>query len=462
MNPKKTRRDQNEKILIVEDSPTQAEELKHILERNGFVVFPASNGKEALDILQKHTPDIIISDIVMPEMDGYELCRQIKADKNLRNIPVILLTSLSDPQDILKGLEAKADNFITKPYNEEFLVSRMRYVLATRQLPDKEKVQMSMTIIFAGRSYSITSDQLQIMNLLVSTYETAVQKNRELTEAQAELKELNMNLARKVKERTRDLELEITERNKVEEERKNLLEQLVRAEKLAAVGELISGVAHEINNPLTGIVGLSELLLREKKENLDEDTKKDLESIHQSSERIVKIVRNLLRFARREAPVRKNASINEIIDTILNIRNYEMKVRNIEVKKDYQPDLPLIMADPSQLEQVFLNIINNAEYAIRETRKAGTLTIATSLQEEQPEDKKVIIEISNTGANIPEDVFSKLFNPFFTTKPVGKGTGLGLSISYGIIKEHGGEIYVRNQAEGGAAFTIELPISGGG
>ncbi|HLD29919.1 MAG TPA: response regulator, partial [bacterium] len=349
MNPKKTRRDQNEKILIVEDSPTQAEELKHILERNGFVVFPASNGKEALDILQKHTPDIIISDIVMPEMDGYELCRQIKADKNLRNIPVILLTSLSDPQDILKGLEAKADNFITKPYNEEFLVSRMRYVLATRQLPDKEKVQMSMTIIFAGRSYSITSDQLQIMNLLVSTYETAVQKNRELTEAQAELKELNMNLARKVKERTRDLELEITERNKVEEERKNLLEQLVRAEKLAAVGELISGVAHEINNPLTGIVGLSELLLREKKENLDEDTKKDLESIHQSSERIVKIVRNLLRFARREAPVRKNASINEIIDTILNIRNYEMKVRNIEVKKDYQPDLPLIMADPSQL-----------------------------------------------------------------------------------------------------------------
>ena len=255
---------------------------------------------------------------------------------------------------------------------------------------------------------------------------------------------------------------DITERKRAEDERKSLMEQLVRSEKLAAVGELISGVAHEINNPLTGIVGLSELLLREKKEDLDEDTKKDLESIYKSSERITKIVSNLLRFARREAPMRKNIAVNEIIDTILNIRNYEMKVRNIEIRKHYQPDLPLIMADPSQLEQVFLNIISNAEYAIHETGKAGTLTITTSLQEEHPEDKKVIIEISDTGAGIPENAFIKIFDPFFTTKPTGKGTGLGLSVSYGIIKEHGGEILVRNRKEGGAAFTIQLPVSGGG
>ena len=137
-----------------------------------------------------------------------------------------------------------------------------------------------------------------------------------------------------------------------------------------------------------------------------------------------------------------------------------MKVRNVELKKNYQIDLPLLMADPSQLEQVFLNLITNAEYAIHETGKAGTLTIATSLQEEQPEHKKVIIEFSDTGAGIPEGVITKLFNPFFTTKPVGKGTGLGLSISYGIIKEHGGEINVRNRKEGGAVFTIELPFQG--
>jgi len=251
------------------------------------------------------------------------------------------------------------------------------------------------------------------------------------------------------------------EHKKAEEERKNLLEQLVRSEKLAAVGELISGVAHEINNPLTGIIGLSELLLMENKESLDEDTKKDLKSIYESSERIKKIVANLLRFARREAPVRKDASINELLDTVLTIRSYEMKVRNVEVIRHYQIDLPLIMADPSQLEQVFLNLITNAEYAIHETGKAGTLTVTTALQEKQLEDKKVIIEISDTGAGIPENVLAKIFNPFFTTKPVGKGTGLGLSVSYGIIKEHNGEIFARNQAEGGAVFTIELPVSGG-
>ena len=254
---------------------------------------------------------------------------------------------------------------------------------------------------------------------------------------------------------------DITERKQAEDERKNLLEQLVRSEKLAAVGELISGVAHEINNPLTGILGLSELLLRENKENLNEDTKKDLKSIYESSERIKKIVANLLRFARFEAPVRKDASINELLDTVLNIRAYEMKSKNVELKKNYQPDLPLVMVDPSQLEQVFLNLITNAEYAIHANGKAGTLTITTSLQEKQPEGQKVVIEISDTGAGVPENVITKIFNPFFTTKPAGKGTGLGLSVSYGIIKEHGGEIHVRNQAEGGAVFTIELPVRGG-
>ena len=251
----------------------------------------------------------------------------------------------------------------------------------------------------------------------------------------------------------------IIERKHGEQERKSLLEQLVRSEKLAAVGELIAGVAHEINNPLTGIVGLSELLLKEKQEMLDDDGKKDLASIQQASVRISKIVKNLLRFSRKEAPVKKNAAVHEIIDTILDIRRYETKTHNIEVVKHYQADLPLIMADSAQLEQVFLNMITNAEYAIRETGKAGTLTIATALKGEHPEGQRVVIEISDTGAGIPEEVLAKIFDPFFTTKPVGKGTGLGLSVSYGIIKEHGGEIYACNRTEGGAAFTIELPVA---
>jgi len=252
-----------------------------------------------------------------------------------------------------------------------------------------------------------------------------------------------------LQKRITELEAVDTARKQAEEERKNILEQLFRIEKLAAIGELTAGVAHEINNPL---------LLRKNNENFDEDTKKALRSIHESSKCIEKIVANLLRFSRREAPVRKNVSINELLDTVASIRDYEMRVRNMEVIKHYQSDLPLVMADPSQLKQVFLDVIINAEYAIYETGKTGTLTITTFLQDNKAGDQAVIIEFSDTGTGIPGNVITQIFNPFFTTKPVGKGTGLGLSVSYGIIKEHGGEIYARNRVGGGAVFTIELPV----
>ena len=156
--------------------------------------------------------------------------------------------------------------------------------------------------------------------------------------------------------------------------------------------------------------------------------------------------------------MRKNVSINELLDTVASIREYEMRVRNLEIIKRYQPDLPLVMAGPSQLKQVFLDVIINAEYAISETGKTGTLTITTFLQENKVGDQAVIIEFSDTGTGIPGNVITQIFNPFFTTKPVGKGTGLGLSVSYGIIKEHGGKIYARNRVGGGAVFTIELPV----
>lgn len=244
----------------------------------------------------------------------------------------------------------------------------------------------------------------------------------------------------------------------LEYERKNLIQQLVRSEKLAAVGELIAGVAHEINNPLTGIMGISELMLLEDKIKLDDETRKDLENIHNASHRVYKIVTNLLRFARREEPMRKNISVTEVMDSVLKMRDYELTTRNIKYVHDYQQGIPNIMADPSQLEQVFLNIINNAEYAMREKGKSGVLTVNIFKDGRKKGGQRVVIEIFDTGPGIPEDVISKLFDPFFTTKPVGKGTGLGLSVSYGIIKEHGGEIYAGNKKEGGALFTIKLPV----
>jgi CheY-like chemotaxis protein len=223
-------------ILIAEDSPTQALQLKHMLERNGYRAAIANNGKEALTRLHQcvasepqgrgrqaqdahlpRRPLMVISDIVMPEMDGYELCRSIKADEQLADIPVILLTSLSDPKDVFKGLECGADNFIVKPYDEPFLLSRIRFILANQQLRQVEKAQMGLEIFFAGQRYFITSDRLQILNLLLSTYEAAVQKNLELIKARDELQRFNEQLEARVAERTAALAAEIAERKRSEE-----------------------------------------------------------------------------------------------------------------------------------------------------------------------------------------------------------------------------------------------------
>ena len=189
-------------ILIAEDSPTQAEQLRYILETEGYQVSVARNGKEALSLLSKSRPTAVISDIVMPEMDGYQLCRQIKADERLKDIPVILVTSLSEPRDVIKGLECGADNFITKPYDEKFLLSRIRYLLLNREFRHKEEVKTALEVSFSGERYNITSDRLQILNLLLSTYELALQKNLELAAAHDGLKRLNERLEELVKERT--------------------------------------------------------------------------------------------------------------------------------------------------------------------------------------------------------------------------------------------------------------------
>ncbi len=242
------------------------------------------------------------------------------------------------------------------------------------------------------------------------------------------------------------------------EERNVLTEQLIRSEKLAAVGELVSGVAHEINNPLTGLLGISQLILMEQKGRMDKRTEDDINTIYQSGRRIEKIVLNLLRFARKEKVEKGPLKINEVLENVLNIKSYEMKVKNIEVEKQFRSGMPFVLGDMSQLEQVFMNIINNAEYVMLENGKGGKLTVRTYLGE--GEKKEVIVEIEDTGPGIPTKILPNIFDPFFTTKPVGKGTGLGLPVSYGIIKEHGGEIYVANRERGGAVFTVKLPVGG--
>ena len=210
-------------ILIVEDSPTQAERLKYILEQQGYRFLVARNGREALAAIRERLPALVISDIVMPEMDGYQLCGHLKKDEQLKSIPVILLTSLTDPVDVMKGLECGADNFIFKPYDEQSLLARIAYMVANRHLRENEGTQeKGVEIFFSGRKFFIASDRSQILNLLLSTYEAAVHKNRELAAARDELRHMNENLEARVAGRTAALEAEILERRRAEQEVRRL------------------------------------------------------------------------------------------------------------------------------------------------------------------------------------------------------------------------------------------------
>ena len=174
-------------ILIVEDSSTQAKILQQALEKHDFEVHKTKNGKEALEYLNDHAPAIIISDIIMPEMDGYEFCKKVKSDERLSNIPIMLLTTLSEPEDVIKGLESGADNFMTKPYDEQSLMARIHYVLINAELRESRTSEMGIEIAFAGKKHFITSNRIQILDLLISTYENAIQKTRELEKTVKEL-----------------------------------------------------------------------------------------------------------------------------------------------------------------------------------------------------------------------------------------------------------------------------------
>ena len=200
-------------ILIVEDSPTQAMELQLTLERYGFRTSIAGNGKEALSrLLQSKSPTLVISDIVMPELDGYGLCRAVRQNEKLKDIPFILLSYLSDTVDILKGLASGASNFIVKPYDAEYLVSYIRKELSRGRQGESEHSQPPLTLEYGGKDYRVNSNVRQIIDILIATYGTAVHKNEELIRAEDELRQLNGNLEEKVRERTAELTAEIAEK----------------------------------------------------------------------------------------------------------------------------------------------------------------------------------------------------------------------------------------------------------
>jgi signal transduction histidine kinase len=481
------------KVLIAEDSITQAMQLQHILEENGYDATVVSNGSEALRSISKSKPMVVISDIVMPEMDGYELCRQIKANELYRDISVILLTSLSEPQAVIWAVQCGADQFVTKPYDEKHLLATIEHLLHSENLDDREENQKGIHISYRDEKYLIASNRRQILNLLLSTYETAMAKNRDLIRTQDELKSLNDDLEEIVNKRTAALHIEITERKSAEaalqaknKELNAVTQQLWQAAKLATMGGLASSIAHELNNPLATVSLRIESLTA--KTSQDDPRRRELEIIGQEVERMGNLVSNLLQFSRRSQQQISTVNVCDEIEKTLELIHYHLRKHNIAVAREFKPEGPLILADRQQLRQLFLNLFTNASDAMP---KGGTLTIRVYTQgagdrgqgsgigewgagdRGNPDPRTpipdpkgetfVIIEIADTGVGIPPEILPKVTEAFFTTKPEGKGTGLGLAICRRIAQEHQGTFDIVSEGipGKGTRVCITLPFSNG-
>jgi PAS domain S-box-containing protein len=234
--------------------------------------------------------------------------------------------------------------------------------------------------------------------------------------------------------------------------RRQIESRLFHSERLAALGQMVSGVAHELNNALTSIFGYAQLV---QKRTRGFEWEAEARHILEEGERARRIAQNLLLFARGNKSERGPVNLNEVVERTLEIRAYELRLENISVELDLHEDLPEAIADAAQIQQALLNLIVNAEQAIRQARESGHIWIRTR----HISADRVAMEVADDGPGVPPEVVLRIFDPFFTTKPAGVGTGLGLSILYGIVHQHGGEVSVEKRPEGGAIFTVELPIA---
>lgn len=243
--------------------------------------------------------------------------------------------------------------------------------------------------------------------------------------------------------------MDVTEKALLEEKKQELKSQLEVSSRLVTIGEMAAGIAHEINNPLTTIMGFSDLLL---KENLPDEAHLYAKYIYSESNRVKDIIRRMLTFARQEKPCINRLDIHTVLENTLEIRQFLLANQHIELIRDYNFDIPWVYVDSAQIQQVFLNLIINAEQALQNMKAQGRLTISTSSN-----DNRVYIAFRDNGPGIPPDIIESIFNPFFTTKEPGEGTGLGLSLSHSIVAAHNGEILVKSEVGAGSCFTVVLP-----
>lgn len=425
------------KILVADDEAVSRYVISNYLETENFIVLPAYNGQHVLDIFAEEKPDLVLLDVVMPKISGFEVCRILRQTYPSNQLPIIFLTSKTQVSALVEGLAVGANDYLAKPFAKEELLARIQ-------------------------------SHLQVSKL-----------NTELLQTKQQLETINHYLEQEVEARTNALNQSLTQLKHKHEELKKLQTQLIHTEKMASLGTLVAGVAHEINNPTnftcTGAQNLSrklenfktflfELAGNDASEAIKtafnerfEQLFLELQAIIEGTTRIKDIVMNLRTFSRLDEAKHKVTQLVAGIQSTIDLIRPTYK-HQIEFITDFQFD-PQLKCYPAQLNQVFMNIIVNACQAIlkrqhKQPYHPGRLFINT-YQDQQ----NLIIQFKDNGCGIPAEVQSKIFEPFFTTKPVGEGTGLGLSISFGVIKEHHGEIMVNSIVNQGTDMRLSLPLS---
>jgi signal transduction histidine kinase len=453
-------------VLVAEDSATQAQRLRYILEQQNFRVEIAANGRLALAAAQHHRPALIISDVVMPEMDGYELCRLIKSNADLHDIPVILVTTLSDPQDVIRGLECRADNFILKPYEADNLLHRIQFVLVNSQMRQRDQPGMGLEIFFGGSRHFITADRLQILNLLLSTYEAAMQRNKELSttrdtlrQTNLELQQLTAELENRVRTRTRELEHS-------NEALRQAQQALIQQERLRALGQMASGIAHDINNAISPISLYTESLL-EREPNLSDRTREYLLTIQRAIDDVAQTVSRMREFYRpRESQLRQtgvdvNVLVQQVI-TLTRARWSDQPQRRgvmIELTTALAPKLPRIHGAESEIRDALTNLIFNSVDAMP---KGGVIQVRTGITATSPSEggaasQHVQLEVGDNGVGMDEETRRRCLEPFFTTKGE-RGSGLGLAMVYGMVQRHGATLEIDSKLGAGTTMRLLFPF----
>ncbi len=443
-------------IVIVDDTPANLTLLSALLSQQGYKVRPCPSGQFALAAITRSMPDLILLDIQMPQMDGYQVCQQLKSDEATSHIPVIFISALSETLDKVKAFGVGGVDYITKPFQTEEVLARV-----------STHLQLSLLQKMLQQENDFQAQQL-------------ILQNQQLQQMNQQLKQMNQKLKQKYKQ------LQQTQL------------QLVQSEKMATLGQLVAGVAHEINNPVGFIAGnlnhalqyLEDLFYHlelyqksypepaedivEHAEEIDlnfllEDFSKLIHSMKVGTDCILNISVSLRNFSRAETIDWVNTNLHEGIESTLLILKHRLKSNDfrpdIEVIKNYG-NLPEIECLPGQINQVFINIIANSIDALDELSQnyaqeqrdhpQSQITITTEVLENK---KYVAIRIKDNGIGMSEAVQQKIFEHLFTTKEIGKGTGLGLSISHQIVEEkHGGTLSCISTLGEGTEFIIQLPI----